>query len=71
MAGVLISDEGSRLEWLVTGRANGLGAHYRVVRPDRSIEAEAFSGTLGSRDEALAWLRRSARARGFDTRGIK
>jgi hypothetical protein len=71
MAGLLIGNKGSRFEWLVTGREGGFAAHYCVSRPDKSIEAEAFSSTVASRDEAIAWLLRSARARGFDARGIK
>ncbi len=71
MAGQLISDDGSGFEWMVAAIVGGLTAYYRVLRPDRSIEAEEHSHPVLSRDEALAWLRRAARARGFDARGIK
>lgn len=71
MAGLLISNDGSRFEWTLGALAGGLSAYYRVLRPDRSVEAEEHIRPVASREEALSWLRRAARARGFDARGIK
>ena len=71
MAGLLLNDQGDRLEWLVTTHDGRFIGYYRVLRAGKTNEAEAFSRKKDSRDEALDWLRRQARARGFDARGIK
>jgi hypothetical protein len=69
----LIADDGSEFDWSVTGSASaGFRGHYLVRRPSsRSVEAEADSQPCASHDQAVAWLRLEARARGFDARGIK
>jgi hypothetical protein len=71
VAGLLISNDGTRLEWLITTHDGQFTAHYRVLRTDKSVEAESYSRKRSSRDGAIDWLRRCARARGFDARGIK
>lgn len=69
----LIGDDGTEFDWSITGsKTSGFRGHYLVRRPaSRSVEAEADSQPRKSRDEAIAWLRLEARARGFDARGIK
>lgn len=71
MAGLLIGNDGTRLEWVITLHDRQFAAQYRVLRRDKSVEAESYSRMHKSRDEAIDWLRRCARGRGFDARGIK
>jgi hypothetical protein len=71
--GRLLSSDGSSLEWEIAKAAKtGFSAHLKVTPPGRtSAEAESYKGDFASRDDAIAWLRSQARARGFDARGIK
>jgi len=71
MAGLLLNDQGDRLEWLVTAHDRHFVGYYRVLEAGKKIEVDAFSRKQDSRDQALDWLRREARARGFDASGIK
>ena len=71
MAGLLLNDQCDRLEWLVTAHDGRFIGYYRVLQAGKTNEVEAFSSKKDSRNGALDWLRREARARGFDARGIK
>ena len=65
--------DGSALEWEIVETArSGFHGFLKVIPPTgTAAEAEAHKALFASRDDAAAWLRANARARGFDARGIK
>jgi len=71
ISGLLINDQADRLEWLILRLDGKSAGYYRVLPAGKTNEAEAFSPKMDSAEQALDWLRREARARGFDARGIK
>lgn len=68
----IVAGDGSEFGYEISAAGRrGYHAHYRIRAAGRSEpEAEAQSRAFASRDQALAWLRGEARARGFDVRGI-
>jgi hypothetical protein len=65
--------DGRALEWEIMGNAKtGFSSQLKVIPSgEASAEAEACKSFFASRDDAIAWLRAEARARGFDGRAIR